>query len=510
MYITTGKSILLVEDEAILGLLEKGLLEREGYKVFHVLSGEEALDYLKLEKSNIDLILMDIDLGSGLDGTETARQILFELSIPIVFLSSHTEREVVQKTEEITSYGYVVKDSGITVLDASIKMAFKLFEANEHTKSQKEHLETILSSIGDAVIATDRMGKIVNMNPVAEKLTGWNFREANGEDLRQVLKIVHSYTREAIESPVDKVLRTDQIVELGNHTVLLSKTGNEYQISDSGSPIKNSSGSTVGVVLVFRDVSEDYKFQEKITKQANMLNNITDSVVGTNLDLTITYWNKAAERIYGWTEEEAIGKNSKDLLQTNFLEVTREEVLEKIHKEGSYFGEVLQKDKFGNYVNIEVNSILLKNDRSEPIGYIAVGRDISERLSYLRQIQKSESTLTQILDTAMDAIISIDEGKSIILFNKAAEHMFGYKSEDVMGKNLDILIPLRFRPNHSDSIDRFAKTGVSQRSMGSLGKISGIRKSGNEFPIEASISQINLNGEKIFTVILRDRSPNLA
>ncbi len=139
-----------------------------------------------------------------------------------------------------------------------------------------------------------------------------------------------------------------------------------------------------------------------------------------------------------------------------------------------------------------------------------MGRDISERISYLRQIQKSESTLTQILDTAMDAIISIDEGKSIILFNKAAKHMFGYKSEDVMGKNLDILIPLRFRPNHSDSIDRFAKTGVSQRSMGSLGKISGIRKSGNEFPIEASISQINLNGEKIFTVILRDRSPNLA
>lgn len=506
MYVATGKTILLVEDEAILGLLEKGLLEREGYQVLHVLSGEDAIELIEKDPQSVDLILMDIDLGSGMDGTETAREILNLHNIPIVFLSSHTEKDIVQKTEEITSYGYVVKDSGITVLNASIKMAFKLFEANEHMKLQKEHLETVLLSIGDAVIATDRTGKIVNMNPVAEKLTGWNFMEANGKELSRVLQIVHADTREQIQNPVEIVLRTDKVVELGNHTVLLSKNGSEFQISDSGSPIKSTSGITTGVVLVFRDVSEEYKIKEKITKQANMLDNILDSVIGTDLDLKITYWNKAAERIYGWTAEEAIGKNSRELLQSNFFEITREEVVNRIHSLGNYFGVVTQHHKDGTDLTIEVNSILMKNDQNIPIGYIAVGRDISERLHFLRQIQKSEAKLTQILESAMDAIISVGQDKKIILFNNAAEQMFGYTSTELLERPLDILIPYNFRANHNQHIDHFASTGVSKRSMGSLGQISGVRKNGEEFPIEASISQIELEGEKIFTVILRDKS----
>jgi PAS domain S-box-containing protein len=124
------KTILLVEDEAIIAIAQKMTLERYGYNVITVNSGERAYDIIK-GNHDIDLILMDIDLGKGIDGPETAKIILTEREIPVVFLSSHTEPEVVEKTEKITSYGYVVKNSGITVLDASLKMAFKLFEANK-------------------------------------------------------------------------------------------------------------------------------------------------------------------------------------------------------------------------------------------------------------------------------------------------------------------------------------------------------------------------------------------
>ncbi len=122
------KTILLVEDEAILAMTEKLELEKYGYIVKTVSNGEKAIEAVKTA-SDIDLILMDINLGSGIDGTQAAEIILKKHDIPILFVSSHSDREVVEKTEKITSYGYVVKNSSITVLDASIKMAFKLFDA---------------------------------------------------------------------------------------------------------------------------------------------------------------------------------------------------------------------------------------------------------------------------------------------------------------------------------------------------------------------------------------------
>ena len=126
------KTILLVEDEPFIAIAESIQLKEYKYNIILAKTGEEAIKIFN-ENNAIDLILMDINLGSGIDGTETASRILKERQIPVVFLSGHTEPEIVEKTEGISSYGYVVKNTGITVLDASIKMAFKLFESNKKT-----------------------------------------------------------------------------------------------------------------------------------------------------------------------------------------------------------------------------------------------------------------------------------------------------------------------------------------------------------------------------------------
>jgi len=128
------KTLLLVEDEAIIAAMETEQLKRYGYNVISANSGEKAIETFK-NNDSIDLILMDINLGKGIDGTEAGEIILKEKEVPIVFLSSHTEPEVIEKTEKITSYGYIVKNSEDTVIIASIKMAFKLFE------SKKKELE---------------------------------------------------------------------------------------------------------------------------------------------------------------------------------------------------------------------------------------------------------------------------------------------------------------------------------------------------------------------------------
>jgi PAS domain S-box-containing protein len=140
------KLILLDEDDAIIAMDEAFLLENNGYRVIIANSGEEALELFRRGET-ADLVLMDVDLGEGMDGTEAAKRILADRTIPVVFLSSHTEREVVQKTEGITSYGYVVKHSGETVLMASIRMAFRLYEANLLLTEKTTELEAAFEEL---------------------------------------------------------------------------------------------------------------------------------------------------------------------------------------------------------------------------------------------------------------------------------------------------------------------------------------------------------------------------
>jgi PAS domain S-box-containing protein len=181
-----NKKILLVEDEALVAMFQKQQLEKKGYTVNHVSNGEDAIK--SASETSYDLILMDIDLGTGIDGTEAAAEILREKDIPVVFLSSHTEPEVVEKTEKITSYGYVVKNSGVVILEASIKMAFKLFDAKIREKEKELALQeneikqkTMLANISDVIVIIDKDGINRYKSPNITKWFGWQPEELIGK-----------------------------------------------------------------------------------------------------------------------------------------------------------------------------------------------------------------------------------------------------------------------------------------------------------------------------------------
>jgi len=174
--------LLLVEDEAIIALMEKKELEQKYYEVEHVFKGEDAVRVLTEEKKPFDAVLMDIDLGKGMDGTEASEIILKELDIPIIFLSARTEPEIVEKNEKITSYGYVVKNSGPIVLDASIKMALKLFQVKQSRAAMVHMLDVAPNSI--TVHTTE--GVFLYANKKTYDLHGWTeeeFMEINLHDL---------------------------------------------------------------------------------------------------------------------------------------------------------------------------------------------------------------------------------------------------------------------------------------------------------------------------------------
>ncbi|HNV72887.1 MAG TPA: PAS domain S-box protein, partial [Candidatus Ozemobacteraceae bacterium] len=143
-------------------------------------------------------------------------------------------------------------------------------EQAETLRRSEEDLRITLHSIGDAVISTDTDGRIVRMNEVAEKLTGWSQAEAVGKPSTDVFRIVQGEARQQCANPVEKVLASGEHVELANHTVLVSRTGREYQIADSGSPIRDRDGQIVGVVLVFRDVTEQYVLEERLRQSQKL------------------------------------------------------------------------------------------------------------------------------------------------------------------------------------------------------------------------------------------------
>ena len=185
-------------------------------------------------------------------------------------------------------------------------------EVIERKQTEKNLLVT-LNSIGDAVISTDNNGCIVHMNPVALELTGWEFSKAVGKPLLEVFNIINLETKEQCASPVEKVLETGDIVNLAKYTGLISKDGETYRVADSGSPIRNEQGEILGVVLVFRDVTEQYKLEDQLRQSDKMqavgqlaggiahdFNNMLGGIIGaTEILKAHLDGSKQASEIYG-------------------------------------------------------------------------------------------------------------------------------------------------------------------------------------------------------------------
>jgi PAS domain S-box-containing protein len=180
--------------------------------------------------------------------------------------------------------------------------------AQEALGRSEQRWATTLSSIGDAVIATDIEGKIVFMNGVAEELTGWTLSEASLKPVRTIFKIVNEQTRLEVENPIDRVLKEGMVVGLANHTVLIRKDGAEVPIDDSGAPIRDKDGQTTGVVLVFRDIAERKKAEEELLESEERLNRSQEiaHLGGWDLDLIKNKltWSDEIYRIFGLKPQE--------------------------------------------------------------------------------------------------------------------------------------------------------------------------------------------------------------
>jgi diguanylate cyclase (GGDEF)-like protein/PAS domain S-box-containing protein len=198
----------------------------------------------------------------------------------------------------------------------NLARAFNLMQQRLHTavanlQASEEQLSVTLQSIGDALIATDLAGQVNLMNPVAERLTGWPLTQARGRPIEEIFRIEHAETGLPAEIPIDKVLTHGLVVGLANHTVLISRDGERYHISDSAAPIRSADGQLVGVVMVFHTVDEEYRLNHALAESEQHFRTLADAgqalVWASGLDKNCTYFNKVWLEFTGRKLEQELG-----------------------------------------------------------------------------------------------------------------------------------------------------------------------------------------------------------
>jgi PAS domain S-box-containing protein len=229
------------------------------------------------------------------------------------------------------------------------------------------------------------------------------------------------------------------------------------------------------------------------------------SILTTDAEGRITGWGKGAERNLGLRQEEALGRALSQVL----ADVSGHDAwpVSALHAAGEH-GSLEERKELarpdGSRFAAHVTVTASPNGQGGARAFLVVVRDISDQLVVEEALRDADARFTGIISISTDAIISTDELQRIIFFNQGAEHVFGYRTDEVLGEPLTILMPERFRGNHPRQVEQFGRSPIAARRMGERGQICGQRKNGEVFPADASISKYLIGGRQIFTAVLRD------
>ncbi len=316
-----------------------------------------------------------------------------------------------------TDVADVVRNHVGTLLKQGKKWVL-LENAGERKKEQDAAMEreqswqTTLGSIGDAVIATDSKGEITFMNNVAEKLTGWTLNEASKKPLKKIFHIVNEQTRKESANPVTRVLQEGQTVGLANHTVLITKDGNEVPIDDSGAPIKHKDGKISGVVLVFRDITERKKAEKDLFNLAKFPSENPFAVLRISGEGTVMYANSESLRL-----PKPISVQVGQIVRPIWLKYVTE-ALTSNHRLN------FEENAGDRWFEFKVAPILSE-------GYVNIyGSDITERKKAEQALRESELKFRTVANYLFDWEYWLAPDGSMIFVSNSCEKITGYKAEE--------------------------------------------------------------------------------
>lgn len=328
----------------------------------------------------------------------------------------------------------ILMTGGVTVLYFSYQQRAiyqRLYEAERERWKGQEEIRATLYGIGDGVIAMDREGKVRRMNPLAEKLTGWTETESLGIPLNRVFHIINEKTRAEIENPFEGVLRTGMVVDLVNHTLLISRDGREIPIADSGAPIRDTEGNITGVVLIFRDQTEERASRNALRESENRYRSIlNDMIEGCQIigyDWRYIYINDAAEKQNRRPKEELLGNMYTDMWpgieNYQIYTVIKECIEEK------------KINNFANYFMLPHGDSRWFELKVQPVaeGVLILSADITERKIAEEKIAYERILLRTIIDNLPFSIYAKDTDCRKILANSVDMMTMNKPEEEVIG-----------------------------------------------------------------------------
>lgn len=298
----------------------------------------------------------------------------------------------------------------------------------------QEDQDAILQSIGDVVILTDVHGRITFMNPVAEKLTGWDAKEAEGKALTEVFRIVQAQTGAPAENPVERVIETGGIAGLANHTMLVARDGTACQIAVSGAPVMDAQGRVAGVVLVFRDVTEESRMREHLRQSEAFLRSVFESIQDgisvLNPDLSIRHTNRVMKEWYA-ENLPLEGKRCFECYQKADKPCDPCPTLRCLES-GSTETDVVPGLPGSNVEWIELFSYPIRNEENGEIrGVVEFVRDITERKKAEEALRSERQRLADVLEGTRAGIWEWNVRTGETVFDERWAEKLGYTLEEI-------------------------------------------------------------------------------
>lgn len=296
-------------------------------------------------------------------------------------------------------------------------------------EEKNRYLANLTESVSDAIIGGDVDLKIVSCNPAAERLFGFSAETLMGRRVQDLVDIhYHNNTREAI---------IGQVFEKGSWTgqATFTRPSDQKQVSflSTISLLKDNKGKAVGVVAINKDITDTKSAVENARRLAKLVENTTDVLTSADLDFNVLTWNAAAEKVYGLTAEQVIGKNVREFIDLSYQDATRDEVRRILAEKGQWRGEMYFTRPVDNMqVTLLMNFTLLHDDAGAPVGYVIGGTDITERKKAELHIKESEERFRLVADSAPVMIWMCDTDNRTNYVNKPWQRFTGITTDQML------------------------------------------------------------------------------
>lgn len=436
-----GKKILIVEDSRLTSKIVEELLSENGYETEIVITGEEAIEK-SLDNYPPNLILMDIELAGEMNGIDAARRIIGDKDIPIVFLTANTSEEIILKIKEVRAYGFVLKGMDKAALLSTVEMAMQLHEANTYAKMFEQLFENSLSGL---YIFHPKSLKFVVVNKSARENLGYA-----REELMQMspLDINPDLDKDNLQKLIEQLVSGEREQILLNK-VYRRKDGSLYP-GEVNLQLLNYRGEKFCIESVL-DLTEHKAMAEGLQEKETTLNAVMDAARDAIIMLDgqgkVSFWNPAAEQLFGYSQEEAVG----NLLHQLVIQDNR--VYEVYHQAFEYYqlteiddaaGKTLEleaKHKNGHELEIELSLSALRIRGA--LYVLVIVRDVSERKRAQQEIENSQKRYLELAEDAPIGVLICTVDGKISYINQKALEIFGSPSaEETMKVNLFSFPPL--------------------------------------------------------------------